>query len=168
MAVGALSTPAFCPAYAGVFREVASARGRQPERVAWLSALSLADLGRPVAGHADWEREATSVALSWLRLVDVGRHSASWSAGAPLLREGLRPSDWDKALRSARAPLGRCSWRTLQSREAVLGPAGDLRGPYVVIRFESAFERRGQVVETVTPALGTDGRWRVAAYFIRS
>jgi hypothetical protein len=165
MAVGALSTLAFCPARA---RLDVSATGRQPERAAWLSALSLAGLGRAAAGHADWEREATSVALSWLRLVDGGRHSASWSAAAPLLREGLRPGDWDAALRSARAPLGPCSWRTLQSREAVFGPTGDLRGPYVVIRFDSAFARRDHVVETVTPALGTDGRWRVAAYFIRS
>jgi hypothetical protein len=48
----------------------------------------------------------------------------------------------------------------------VEGPAGDLRGPYVVIRFESVFERQIRAAETVTPALGPDGSWRVAAYFI--
>ena len=144
-----------------------TARAGGPSSAAWLSALSLAGLGRPLAGRDDWEREATSVARSWLRLVDDGRHPASWSAAAPLLREEVGPQDWDAALRAARAPLGRCLWRKLLSRAAVEGSPGDLRGPYVVIRFESAFERQGSAVETITPVRGPDGRWRVAAYFIR-
>jgi hypothetical protein len=35
-----------------------------------------------------------------------------------------------------------------------------------VIRFDSVFERRRGATETITPVLGPDGRWRVAAYFI--
>jgi hypothetical protein len=166
MAVGALSTLAVHPAYAGGGEEGGQAGARRSERAAWLSALSLVGLGRPVSGHADWEREATSVALSWLRLVDESRHPASWSAAAPLFREEVGRQDWDTALHATRAPLGRCSWRKLQSRAAVSGPSGDLEGPYVVIRFESAFERRGPVAETITSVRCPDGRWRVAAYFI--
>jgi hypothetical protein len=166
MAVGALSTLAWRPARESAGERGGPAEGRRSQVVAWLSALSLAGLGRPVAGHADWEREATSVALSWLRLVDDGRHPASWSAAAPLFRAEVGRQDWDAALRGARAPLGPCAWRKLESRTAVEGPPGDLRGPYVVIRFQSAFARRGEVTETVTPVLGPDGRWRVAAYFI--
>ena len=167
MAVGALSTMAFRPARESAGEQTGRGEGRRSEVAAWLSALSLAGLGRPLAGRGDWEREATSVARSWLRLVDDGRHPASWSAAAPLLREEVGPQEWDAALRAARAPLGHCLWRKLQSRAAVEGSPGDLRGPYVVIRFESAFERRGSVAETVTPVRGPDGRWRVAAYFIR-
>ena len=166
MAVGALSTMAFRPARERAGEEDGRVEGRRSGVAAWLSAVSLAGLGRPVGGRADWEREATSVARSWLRLVDDGRHPASWSAAAPLLREEVGPQDWDAALRARRGPLGRCLWRKLQSRAAVEGSPGDLRGPYVVIRFESAFERRSLVTETVTPVRGTDGRWRVAAYFI--
>ena len=166
MAVGALSTLAFHPVRARTGEPGGQAEPRRSEVAAWLSALSLAGLGRPVGGHADWEREATSVALSWLRLVDDGRHFASWSAAAPLLREEVGPHHWSVALRSGRAPLGASSWRKLQSRAVVEGPPGDLRGPYVVIRFESGFDRRDRVAETVTPVLGPDGRWRVAAYFI--
>ena len=166
MAVGALSTLAFHPTRERAVQRVGQAEARRTELATWLSALSLAGLGRPLGGQADWEREATSVARSWLRLVDDGRHSASWSAAATLFREEVGRRDWDTALQAARAPLGRCSWRRLQSRAAVEGPPGDLRGPYVVIRFESAFARRGEVTETVTPVLGPDGRWRVAAYFV--
>jgi len=166
MAVGALSTLALRPAHARAGEQEGRIEGRRSELAAWLSALSLAGLGRRVGGYADWERQATSVARSWLRLVDDGRHPASWSAAAPLLREGVGPREWDAALRAVRAPLGRCHWRKLRSKAVVEGPAGDLRGPYVVIRFESVFERQTRAAETVTPALGPDGRWRVAAYFI--
>lgn len=166
MAVGALSILAFNPTHARAGERVGAAETRRIDLAAWLSGLSLVGLGRPLGGHTDWEREATSVARSWLRLVDDGRHTASWSAAAPLFREEVGRQDWDAALRAARAPLGRCSWRRLGSRAAVEGPPGDLRGPYVVIRFESAFARRGEVIETVTPVLGPDGRWRVAAYFL--
>jgi hypothetical protein len=113
-----------------------------------------------------WEHEAICVARSWLRLVDDDRHPESWAAAAPLLREGVGSREWDAALRAVRAPLGRCLGRKLQSRAVVEGPPGALRGPYVVIRFETEFERRRGAVETITPVLGPDGRWRVAAYFI--
>ena len=63
-------------------------------------------------------------------------------------------------------PLGRCLWRKLRSCSVVEGPPGALQGPYVVIRFDCVFERQSRAAETITPALGPDGRWRVAAYFI--
>jgi hypothetical protein len=166
MAVGALSTLAIRPTRARVGEQEARAGVRRSELAAWLSALSLAGLGRPAGAHPDWEREATGAAQAWLRLVDDGRHPASWASAAPILREEVGSLEWDAALHAVRDPLGRCFWRKLQSRAAVEGPPGELRGPYVVIRFESVFERRRGATETITPVLGPDGRWRVAAYFI--
>ena len=166
MAVGALSTLAVRPAPATPDGRAVRVGTRRSELAAWLSAVSLAGLGRPAGAHPDWEREATSAAHAWLRLVDEGRHPASWSAAAALLREEVGRLDWDAALRAVRDPLGRCLWRKLQSHAAVEGPPGDLHGPYVVIRFDSVFERRGRATETVTPVLGPDGRWRVAAYYL--
>lgn len=166
MAVGALSTLAFHPVRARAREPEPRSEVGRPEPAAWLAALSLAGLGRPVGECPAWEREASSVARSWLRLVDERPSPVSWVAASPLLREGISPRAWDDALRAVRAPLGRCLWRKLQSRAVVEGPEGPLRGPYVVIRFESAFERRRGAAETITPVLGPDGRWRVAAYFI--
>lgn len=166
MAVGALSTMAFRPVRARARERERRPDARRSELAVWLSALSLAGLGRPVGARPVWEHEATCVARSWLHLVDDGRHPASWAAAAPLLKEGVGPREWDAALRAVRAPLGRCLWRKLRSRAVVEGPPGALRGPYVVIQFDSEFERRGDAAETITPVLGPDGRWRVAAYFI--
>lgn len=166
MAIGASSTLAARPHGARVGEPDKREGTRRSDLAAWLSALSLAGLGRPVGGRPDWEREASCAARSWLRRVDDGRHPASWAAAAPVLRQEIGAREWDAALRAVRAPLGRCLWRQLRSRATVEGPDGALKGPYVVIRFESAFERREATVETVTPVLGADGRWRVAAYFI--
>ena len=166
MAVGALSTLAIRAVNTQAGDQEPRAGVRRSEVAAWLSGLSLAGLGRPAGVHPDWERDATGAARAWLQLVDQGRHPASWAQAAPLLREGVGPRDWDAALRATRAPLGRCFWRKLQSWTAVEGPPGELRGPYGVIRFESVFEGRSRAIETITPVLGADGRWRVAAYFI--
>jgi hypothetical protein len=152
MAIGAWSFPATRPATA--------------EIAAWLSGLSLAGLGRPAGAQPEWTRDAARSARAWLRLVDEGRDGASWSTASSLLRAEVGPGDWSAALQVSRAPLGKCRWRALRSSEALEGPPGDLRGPYVVLRFESSFEGRPSIVETVTPVRGPDGRWRVAAYFL--
>jgi hypothetical protein len=65
-----------------------------------------------------------------------------------------------------RAPLGRCLARTLRSRKLVDSLAQGPKGPFAVIHFETDFERRQDAVETIVSALGGDGRWRVAGYFI--
>jgi hypothetical protein len=166
MASGALSTLETAPVRARAGEEEGWAEARRPDRAARLSALSLAGLGRPMEARPGWEREASRVARSWLRLVDEGRHTASWAEAAPLLREEVGPREWNVAVSAVRAPLGRCLWRKLQSQAVVEGPPGALRGPFVVIRFESVFERRSRATETITPVLDADGRWRVAAYFI--
>lgn len=166
MAAGAIGTLADRPASGRAGEQAGEDEPRRPDLAAWLSALSLAGIGRPLGARPDWEHEATGAARSWLRLVDGGLHTPSWAAAAPLLRAGVGPHEWDEALRAVRTPLGRCLSRRLRSRAVVEGPAGSPHGPFVVIRFESVFERRGRAAETITPVLGPDGRWRVAAYFI--
>ena len=40
-------------------------------------------------------------------------------------------------------------------------------GKYVVVQYRTSFERKESAVETVTPMLDEDGRWRVSGYFIK-
>jgi hypothetical protein len=40
-------------------------------------------------------------------------------------------------------------------------------GEYVVIQFETSFENKKSAIETVTPMLDQDGKWRVSGYFIK-
>ena len=120
-----------------------------------------------------WDRsraadtEATVVARAWLDLVHSGRSTSSWAVAAPALRETIGPEEWQLALRSVRAALGRCHSRRLHHQTYVDGFPGIPPGPYTVTRFESTFQERPEVIETVTTCLGDDGHWRVAAYFTR-
>jgi hypothetical protein len=140
---------------------------RRRDVVAWLSALSLAGVGRPRAADPDAEAEATAVARAWLDCIDQGRYAVGLTAAASALRQAVGEEDWEVALRSVRTSLGQCHSRALHSRTTLEALPGLPPGPYTVIRFESGFDRRPGVTETVTTHLGDDGRWRVAAYFIR-
>jgi len=40
-------------------------------------------------------------------------------------------------------------------------------GEYVVIQYDSSFEHKQSAVETVTPMLDKDGKWRVSGYYIK-
>jgi Protein of unknown function (DUF4019) len=83
-----------------------------------------------------------------------------------VVRRAVDEQLWDRAARAVRAPLGRCLSRRLRSLRFVRSRSSDSRGPCAVIEFESDFEGRDRVVETLTPALGSDGRWRVAGYMV--
>ena len=140
--------------------------GTRREFVAWLSALSLAGLARPLKADESAEEAATAAARGWLDLVDHGCYAAGWDAAAPAFRKMMTPDQWNRAVLSVRAPLGGCLSRTLKSHELVDSFPGGPSGPYVVLRFESDFENKRGVVETVTPARGHDESWRVAGYYL--
>jgi predicted SnoaL-like aldol condensation-catalyzing enzyme len=40
-------------------------------------------------------------------------------------------------------------------------------GQYVVIQFNTSFENKKSRVETVTPRMDSDGKWRVSGYYIK-
>jgi hypothetical protein len=141
--------------------------GTRRDFVAWLSALSLAGLARPLGADQGAEDQAAAAAREWLGLVDGGRCATSWDAASPVFRMTVTSEQWDQAVHSVRTPLGRCLSRTLRSHKLVDSLPGSPKGPYVVLQFETDFERREHAVETVTPVLGQDDRWRVAGYFIR-
>ncbi len=135
--------------------------------VVWLSALSLVGLARPLAADGATEDEAEAAARKWLKTVDGGRYLESWQEAAPAFKQAVTKEQWQQALGSVRAPLGRCLSRKLLSRRLVDSLPGAPKGPYVVIQLSADFEKKTGAVETITPALGGDGRWRTAGYFIK-
>ena len=40
-------------------------------------------------------------------------------------------------------------------------------GQYVVIQFNTSFKKKKSAVETITPMLDKDKKWRVSGYFIK-
>ena len=40
-------------------------------------------------------------------------------------------------------------------------------GEYVVIQFKASFENKKSAIETITPMMVKDGKWRVSGYYIK-
>lgn len=113
------------------------------------------------------EQEAVNVANSWLAFVDNGQYSKSWDAAAAYFKAAIRKDQWQASLSAARNPFGRVLSRKVRSRQYATTLPGAPDGEYVVIQYQTSFERKKSAIETVTPMRDKDGKWRVAGYYIR-
>lgn len=110
---------------------------------------------------------AQAAAESWLKLTDAGNAAASWDAAAELFKGAVTKDQWSQSLAGTRPPLGKVISRKVTSRQYSEKVPGAPDGKYVIIQYESAFEKKATAVETITPMLDPDGTWRVSGYFIR-
>jgi hypothetical protein len=110
---------------------------------------------------------AQSAAETWLTLVDDGEYEDSWDSAAKLLQGAVTKEQWKQVAAGTREPLGKLVSRKLKSRTTSKSLPGAPDGMYVVIQFDTVFEKKASAVETVTPMLDSDGFWRVSGYYIR-
>jgi hypothetical protein len=113
------------------------------------------------------EKAAQSAAEEWLSLVDAANYSQSWAEAAAGFKNRVDQSGWEKAVNGVRTPIGKVQSRTLKVAEFATSLPGAPDGEYVVLKFETTFEKKQHAVETVTPTKEADGRWRVGGYFIK-
>jgi hypothetical protein len=113
------------------------------------------------------EQLAQQSADAWLALVDSGRYAESWQEASELFKAHVTKAQWQDALRATRDPLGKILSRKLKSATYKTAMPGAPDGEYVVIQYESSFEHKQSAVETVTPMLDKDGKWRVSGYYIK-
>ena len=104
-------------------------------------------------------------------LAPTSAHAEKFSkaVGEPLqdAQAAIKKRQWTQALGAARGPLGELVSRKLKSRDYTGKVPGGPDGKYVVIQYDSVFEKKAAAVETVTPMMDPDGVWRVSGYFIR-
>ncbi len=110
---------------------------------------------------------AKGAAEAWLKLVDSGNYAQSWEQAANLMKTSVAKEQWQQILDSNRAPLGSLISRKLTSAEYKEVLPGAPAGQYVVLRYESNFERKSSVIETAAPTLDKDGTWRVSVYYLK-
>ena len=81
-------------------------------------------------------------------------------------------NEWDRqhanqSLAAARKPLGKVISRELKIAVCKTSLPGAPDGQYVILEFETSFENKKSVIETITPLLDKDGQWRVSGYYIK-
>ena len=72
-----------------------------------------------------------------------------------------------QSVEPVRKPLGKVTSRKVKSKTYTRQVPGAPDGEYVVIQFETVFENKKAAIETVTPMLDKDGKWRVSGYYVR-
>jgi hypothetical protein len=117
--------------------------------------------------HEEAEKQAIAAAESWLALTDQGEDGESWDAAADYLKNAVGKDDFVRSLGAARKPLGKLKSRELTSKQYKTRLPGAPDGTYVVIQFQTTFESKESAIETVTPMLDKDGKWKVSGYYIK-
>ncbi len=113
------------------------------------------------------EELAKQSAESWLALVDSGKYADSWEEAASLFKGAVKKEQWQSMIHATRAPLGKVISRNFKSATYTKTLPGVPDGDYVVVQYSTSFEHKQSAIETVTPMLDKDGKWRVSGYYIR-
>jgi len=113
------------------------------------------------------EQLAQQSSDAWLALVDSGKYAESWQEAAQFFKSAVSKEQWQSMLSATLTPLGKMTSRKLKSATYTKTMPGAPDGEYVVIQYDSSFEHKQSAVETITPMLDKDGKWRVSGYFIK-
>ncbi|MDP3016406.1 MAG: DUF4019 domain-containing protein [Deltaproteobacteria bacterium] len=113
------------------------------------------------------QKAAITVAGAWLSLVDEGNYAESWNQAAGFFKNAVTKEQWQNTVRAVRIPLGKLVARKLKSKQYTKTLPGAPDGEYVVIEYDTTFEKKQSAIETVTPMLDKDGKWRVSGYYIK-
>jgi hypothetical protein len=114
---------------------------------------------------AEKEKAAFTAAKKWLTLVDEGNYLESWGEATEYFRSTVeRDKQWGEFLRSRRTGFGEVISRILKTHIYKMSLPNVPDGQYVVIKFETSFFQKKNIIETVMLMLDKDGRWRVISY----
>jgi len=113
------------------------------------------------------ENAAVSASHAWLSLVDEGNYAESWNQAGGFFKDAVTKEQWLNSMKTFRVPLGKMMTRKLKSKQYTKTLPGAPDGEYVVIQYETTFESKKSSVETVTPMLDKNGKWRISGYYIK-
>jgi len=111
--------------------------------------------------------DASAAADAWLAHIDAGDDAAGWRDTSSLFRQMVSEAQWVEAHGKVNAVLGRPLERWLDGTEHRTSVPGAPDGQYVVLTYETRFEKKQEAKETVVTMLDTDGAWRVGGYFVQ-
>lgn len=120
-----------------------------------------------VPGTAPAPAAAQQAAEQWLALVDAGNFAESWKTAAGYFQTAVSQDQWEHTIVAVRQPLGGLVVRKFKSAQYTKTVPGAPDGEYVILQFDTSFANKKEAVETVTPMLDPDGKWKVSGYYIK-
>jgi len=138
------------------------------KRASWVLTLTLLlTVGAVAQAQQKPEQLAQQSSDAWLTTVDSGKYADSWQDASSLFKAHVSKEQWQSMVGPVRDPLGRVLSRKVMSASYTKTLPGAPDGEYVVVKYDTSFEHKQSAVETVTPTLDKDGKWRVSGYFIK-
>ncbi len=119
------------------------------------------------ADEAAATKAASSAAEDWLKLVDQGDYQGSYVQASRASKSMVSAEQWSQGIGAGRKLLGAVISRQQKSATYTTSLPGAPDGQYVVIKYDTSFEKKKSAVETIVPMMDTDGHWRVSGYFIK-
>ena len=116
--------------------------------------------------QSDARRLAKQEATQWLSIVDSGKYDESWTEAGVVLQSNINEAKWHQALGNMHSAFGSVVSRRLTSEQYFKDPPNSPPGVYINIIYDTAFEKRSPMNETVMLEL-EGGRWKVTGYFIK-
>jgi hypothetical protein len=102
-----------------------------------------------------------------MTLLRLSQYDASWDNSAKVFQSGVDRQKWHQMVGAVRGPLGALISRTLKSADYKTSLPGAPDGKYVVIQYDTSFANKTAGMETITPSLDADGKWRVSGYYVK-
>ncbi|HZD30903.1 MAG TPA: DUF4019 domain-containing protein [Candidatus Angelobacter sp.] len=130
-------------------------------------ALFLSAFAAPAYPSEEKEKAATDAAVPWLALVDSGQYGESWFQASSDFRGAASKEQWVHALNTVRAPLGKLVSRQLKSASYTTRLPNVHDGEYVVLQYETSYEKAPAMLEVVVMVLEKNREWKVTGYFIK-
>jgi len=115
--------------------------------------------------------DASSIAAThFLELLDTEQYDLSWEACAAYLKNDIPKQDWIRRLSAVRSVAGKLLERK-QNKYTYTGDSKEAKanvpdGEYMVYYFDTQFQNKDHLTETITVMREQDKIWRVAGYFI--
>lgn len=127
----------------------------------------LSIVGCASKSNSNAEKAAIESAQAWLEMVDSEKYAESWEVAAEYFKSAISKDKWQETILAVRKPLGKTISRVVKSQQYATSLPGAPDGEYVVIQYETSFEKKKSAIETITPMLDKDGKWRVSGYYIK-
>jgi len=123
------------------------------------------------------EQAGVSAAEDWLAVVDAADYERSWELTASnfkagvcepdFFKSGISKREWRSALSTVRDSLGKALLRRLKSKRLTAQLDWEPPADYIVLEYETTFERQTVRTEIVILMKESDGEWRVSGYRFR-
>lgn len=106
-------------------------------------------------------------ATDFFELVDTGQYEQSWDTCSAYLKSEVPQPEWVQRLSAVRNVSGKLLERKQKDYIYTKDAGANIPdGEYMVYHFDSQFQNKDHLTETITIMLEQDNVWRVAGYFI--